>query len=184
MKRTILLISVPFVLFTWLFYGLTQKACNSAMQIKPAKKIPFMHKTHIVKYDIKDCTTCHKYDENGRFRGIPSVGDCTACHARDGELTAKDHLTPRKKSMFDDYKDTDKPWGSWAQQPDLVYFSHKVVMTAKFEDGKMKAQCGQCHGDKAMTTDTGMLKGKMLMGQCMNCHTALQISNKCAVCHK
>ena len=85
--------------------------------------------------------------------------------------------------MFDSYKDTDKPWTSWAKQPDRVYFSHKVVMTAKFEDGRMKARCVECHGDKAKTMDTAMLSGKMLMGQCEDCHTALHISNKCAVCH-
>jgi hypothetical protein len=28
-----------------------------------------------------------------------------------------------------------------------------------------------------------MLSGKMLMGQCEDCHTALHISNSCAVCH-
>ncbi len=47
----------------------------------------------------------------------------------------------------------------------------------------MKSRCESCHGDKAGSMDTAMIKGKMLMGQCMDCHTALNISNKCAVCH-
>lgn len=153
------------------------------MQADAAKGIPFDHKTHVEKYDIKDCATCHKYDENGRFLGIPTIGECTACHARDAALTSNDPLTPKKKSMFDSYKDTDKPWTSWAKQPDLVYFSHKVVMTAKFEDGRLKANCVTCHGDKSKSTDTSMIKGKILMGECERCHDALQISNKCAVCH-
>jgi hypothetical protein len=182
-KRSLLLFFIPFVIFTGIFFVISQKSCDDVMQADAAKAIPFEHKTHIQKYDIKDCSTCHKYDENGRFLGIPTIGECTACHDRDASLTANDGLTPRKKSMFDSYKDTDKPWTSWAKQPDLVYFSHKVVMTAKFEDGRLKAQCVQCHGDKAKSTDTSMMKGKMLMGECERCHDALNISNKCAVCH-
>ena len=89
----------------------------------------------------------------------------------------------RRKPMLDKYADTDKPWGSFAKQPDLVYFSHKVVMTAEYDDGRKKARCGSCHGDKANSRDMSMVKGKMLMGQCEDCHTALRISNKCAVCH-
>lgn len=183
MKRSLLLFFIPFVLFAWLFFGVSQKACNTIMQPNASKKIPFMHKTHVAKYGIDDCTVCHGYDDNGRFKGIPTIGECTACHDRNGDLTSNDHSMPRKKTMFDSYKDTDKPWTSWAKQPDLVYFSHKAVMTAKYEDGKLKARCDSCHGDKANSTDTTMIKGKMLMGQCMDCHTALKISNKCAICH-
>jgi cytochrome c553 len=182
-KRTLLLLFIPFAVFTWIFFGISQKSCTDVMQADAAKGIPFDHKTHVEKYDIKDCATCHKYDENGRFLGIPTIGECTACHARDAAMTANDPMTPRKKSMFDSYKDTDKPWTSWAKQPDLVYFSHKVVMTAKFEDGRLKANCVTCHGDKSKSTDTSMIKGKILMGECERCHDALQISNKCAVCH-
>ena len=80
--------------------------------------------------------------------------------------------------MLDKYKGTDKPWGSYAKQPDLVYFSHKVVMTAKYEDGRKKARCGSCHGDKADSRNMSMLSGKMLMGQCMDCHTALQSATR------
>ncbi len=183
MKRTIWLISIPFVIFTWLFFGISQKSCNDVMQKDAMKAIPFSHQTHIEKYDIKDCETCHQYEANGRFKGIPTVGECIACHDRSGSTSEGDNMTPKRKPMFDAYKDTDKPWTSWAKQPDLVYFSHKVVMTAKFDDGRMKARCGSCHGDKASSTGTAMLKGKMLMGQCEDCHTALKISNKCAVCH-
>ena len=183
MRRSLLLFFTPFIIFTWYFFGISQEGCHNVMQADAAKPIPFSHKNHVVKYAISDCTTCHGYEENGRFKGLPTIAECTACHARDGVTTSDDHSVPRKKTMFDSYKDSDQPWGSFAKQPDLVYFSHNVVMTAKYEDGRLKARCGSCHGDKALTTDTKMLKGKMLMGQCMDCHTALNLSNKCAVCH-
>ncbi len=183
MKRSFWFFFIPFVVFAWLFFALSKTSCSDIMQADAAKPIPFMHKTHIENYDIKDCGTCHKYDDNGRFLGLPSIGDCTVCHDRNGELTNNDHKSPRKKSMFDAYNDKDRPWTSWAKQPDLVYFSHKVVMTAQFPDGRKKSRCESCHGDKASSTNTGMLKGKMLMGQCMDCHTAHNLSNACAVCH-
>jgi len=191
-RRSLLLFFTPFIIFIWFFFGISQKGCDSVMQADAAKPIPFQHQKHIKEVGIKDCTTCHRYEgmtkdkpmgENGRFIGSPSVGDCTVCHARDGVLKSDNPLEAKRKPMLDSYKDEDRPWGSFAKQPDLVYFSHSVVMTAKFDDGRIKVRCGSCHGDKLHSTDTKMIKGKMLMGQCMDCHTALHISNKCAVCH-
>lgn len=188
MRRSLLLFFTPFIIFTWIFFGISQKGCDSVMQADAAKPIPFNHQSHIKNYGIKDCTTCHRYEGtkdgklvggNGRFLGTPSVGECTSCHVRDKAANSQ----IRRIADFDSYKDEDRPWGSFAKQPDLVYFSHSVVMTAKFEDGRLKARCGSCHGDKLHSTNTKMIKGKMLMGQCMDCHTALHISNQCAVCH-
>ena len=94
---------------------------------------------------------------NGRFKGLPTVAECTSCHDPNGTGNDADPNVARRKPMLDKFKDTDKPWGSYAKQPDLVYFSHKVVMTAKYEDGRMKARCGSCHGDKADSTNAAML---------------------------
>jgi hypothetical protein len=194
-RRSLLLFFTPFIIFTWIFFGISQKGCDSVMQADAAKPIPFNHESHIKDYGIQDCTSCHRYEGikdgkkvdgeivNGRFMGLPSVGDCTSCHARDAALNSDNPLEARRKPMLDSYKDEDRPWEAFAKQPDLVYFSHSVVMTAKYDDGRLKARCGSCHGDKLHSTNTKMIKGKMLMGQCMDCHTALDISNKCAVCH-
>ncbi len=152
------------------------------MSNHPEKKLPFNHQSHLTKYNA-DCGSCHGFSDDGRFKGIPTVAQCTVCHDRQGPISDPDPNVPRKKPMFANYKDEAKPWGSFAQQPDLVYFSHKVVMTAKHEDGRLKARCGSCHGDKAHSTEARGIKGKMPMGQCMDCHTSLNISNKCAVCH-
>ncbi len=182
MKRTIILIGLPFVVFLFLSFILSNKACDYGMNAQAQKGIPFNHKSHLTKYGA-DCEGCHGYYENGRFKGLPAVAECTACHARDGETSSTDPLMPLRKPFFENYVDSDKPWESFAQQPDLVYFSHKVVMTAAYEDGRKKARCGSCHGDKEGSMTTAKIKGKMLMGQCEDCHTALHISNKCAVCH-
>jgi menaquinone reductase, multiheme cytochrome c subunit len=170
-KRSLLFI-IPFIVLTYLSFILFQKACDLTMNLQAEKGLPFNHKSHVADYGT-ECGDCHLYDANGRFQGIPTVAKCIECHPRDGD----------KKGMFKDYKDADKPWQSFATQPDLVYFSHKVVMTAKFEDGRLKSRCGSCHGDKAGSMTTDKIKGKMLMGQCMDCHTALHLSNSCMVCH-
>ncbi len=189
MKRTILLIGIPFIVVFYFAYVISQMGCNYVMANHPEKSVPFNHQTHLTKYmpangmSKDDCETCHGYNDNGRFKGIPTVAECTSCHDPNGPTKNAGPETALRKPMLNKYKSTDKPWGSYAKQPDLVYFSHKVVMTAKYEDGRMRARCGSCHGDKASTTNTKMLSGKMLMGQCMDCHTALQISNACAVCH-
>jgi hypothetical protein len=188
-KKTILLIGAPLVLSFYFSLVISQKACDYVMANHPEKAVTFNHQTHLNKYfpdngmSRDDCSVCHGYYENGRFKGLPTVGDCTSCHSP--EAPSKDAApgAARRKPMLAKYKDTDKPWGSYAKQPDLVYFSHKTVMTAKYDDGRLKSRCGSCHGDKANSTTMAMMSGKMLMGQCMDCHTALHLSNSCAVCH-
>lgn len=182
MRRSILLFLLPFIVFSYLFFLISQTACDAFRAPRPQKELPFNHKSHVTKYGAEDCTMCHGYYADGRFKGLPTVAECVQCHDRGSDVTG-DPETPKRKAFFDSYKDTDKPWGAYATQPDLVYFSHEVVMTAKYEDGRLKARCGSCHGDKAGSMTTEMIKGKMLMGQCMDCHTALKLSNKCMVCH-
>jgi len=181
-KRSLLLFFLPFFVLTYLSFVLFQVACDYPFSNKAKKQLPFNHKSHTTTYGA-DCETCHSYYANGRFKGLPSVGDCTVCHDREGANSDTDPSVPLRKAFFNDYQDTDRPWDSFAKQPDLVYFSHKVVMTATYEDGRKKARCGSCHGDKGNSMTTKKIKGKMLMGQCMDCHTALDISNKCTVCH-
>lgn len=173
MKRTLLLILPPFIVFavicTIFSFVISERACDYLMSFHPQKLVAFNHKEHLTNYGADSCDTCHGYYDNGRFKGIPTAGDCKMCH--DGS-SAKE-LESLKK-----FKDTDKPWESFAKQPDLVYFSHKVVMTSP-----KKSRCASCHGNKENSVNTEKIKGKMLMGKCMDCHTALKISNSCAVCH-
>ena len=185
MKRSLLLFFLPFIVFTYFSFIVSQQACDYVMSNKPEKKLPFNHRNHLSKtldYGISGCEDCHGFTDNGRFKGLPSVGDCTGCHDREGSVGGND-FGPKRKPFFDNYKDSDRPWGAYAKQPDLVYFSHKVVMSATDKNGNKRARCSSCHGDKADSINGKKLKGKMLMGQCMDCHTALKISNKCAVCH-
>jgi hypothetical protein len=172
-KRTLLLFFLPFIIFSFVSYIFFLKACDYAMSNQAQQLLPFNHKSHVTRYGASDCELCHGYYENGRFKGIPTIGTCKQCH--DGNTAAE-------KAMFKNYQDNDKPWQSYARQPDLVYFSHTAVLK-----NTKAARCASCHGDRANSTTTARVKGvgrtKMPMGQCMDCHTALRISNKCLVCH-
>lgn len=168
-KRSLLLFFLPFIVFTIISYLFFLKGCDYAMHVQAKKPMEFNHKSHTTKYGATDCGICHKYYDNGRFKGIPTIGDCRQCH---------EGSTAFKIAYFDRYKDTDSPWESFAKQPDLVYFSHIAVMK-----NNKQARCASCHGNKANATTTAFVSGKMHMGVCMHCHDALKISNKCMVCH-
>ncbi|HNR89879.1 MAG TPA: cytochrome c3 family protein [Spirochaetota bacterium] len=176
MKRTLILIFLPFLVVLPFSYVISEKACGSLMSFHAKKPIPFNHKSHITKYGAANCETCHGYYENGRFKGLPTVGECKACHTDND--AGKTPEQARSKPFFANYKDGDRPWEAFAKQPDLVYFSHMAVMK-----NEKQARCSSCHGLKEDSMTTAKIKGKMPMGQCMDCHTALKISNACMVCH-
>ncbi len=115
--------------------------------------------------------------------GLPSVGRCVSCHKRSNETPVRPGA-PSTKKAFESYSDMDHPWQSNARQRPIVYFSHKVAMTARFDDGRQKVQCSSCHGDKAGSETTEQILGALPMDRCVECHEALGISRKCMVCHQ
>jgi len=166
--RSFLLFFLPFIIFTYIAFIVFQQACDYAMNVQAKKLLPFNHQTHTTQYGA-DCELCHSYDANGRFNGIPTVAVCKQCH---------DPNKVNNATFFAGYSDTDKPWESFEQQPDLVYFSHMAVTK-----NEQKVQCISCHGDKGASKTTAKIKGKMAMGVCMDCHTVTNVSNSCTVCH-
>lgn len=180
MKHPLLFI-ISFIFIVSVLLGLFTSSYNKSNQAEAVEKIPFSHETHMGKYNISDCGTCHKYDAQGTFRALPSIGECTACHDRNGELTTTDRMAPRKKTMFDSYTDKDRPWISKLQDSGLVYYSHKAVLTTK-EDGSTKFRCEPCHGDRVNSSSTA--KGEKLMKQCIDCHTSFKMNNQCDICHR
>ncbi|HPS59275.1 MAG TPA: cytochrome c3 family protein [Spirochaetota bacterium] len=172
------------VIIACVLIGLSAASCKKTTQADEIKVIPFSHNTHVQNYNIKDCGTCHKYDANGTFQGLPSVGECTACHRGNGDLFSDDRkANPRKKTMFDSWTDKDKPWVSRVENSRLFYFSHKVKMTTNLTESTTKLKCDMCHSDKAVSTGRARLKGEKLMEECIYCHTAYKLDNTCTICH-
>jgi len=160
---------IPFMVFGMLTFIVTWYGCDYMENFHAKKELPFTHKTHTELYKIQ-CQQCHGFDENGRFKGIPTAGDCRSCH--DGESASE-------KAFLKDLPDDYRPWESFSRQPDLVYFSHIAIVA----HAQGQNNCTPCHGDKGITVDTAKISGKMKMGQCMDCHDSLNISNKCTICH-
>ena len=182
MKRTAALIGLPFIVSAGIFAVLFHESCAYVMSNHPRKELPFNHRAHVESYGAA-CETCHGYYDDGRFKGIPTVAECFGCHDRNVVLKTAGGGTSDGRPFFAGYRDTDRPWEAKAKQPRLVYFSHAVVMNARNENGMKKARCRSCHGDKAESTQPVGLTGKMLMGQCVDCHTEMNVSNTCGVCH-
>ena len=158
-------------------------SCDNTAQNKPDPVIPFRHKTHIENYNIDNCGTCHKYSEHGMFKALPSIGECTACHQRDGVTTGTDRSLPRKKTIFDNYTDKDRPWVSQSEDQVNVYYSHKAALSETLADGTEKLKCDSCHLDKISSGEEPVLSGGKLMDKCIDCHNTFNMNNQCGVCH-
>jgi hypothetical protein len=74
MKSSFLFLK-PLMIVALVSLGILTTSCEVEKKADAVEKIPFSHATHIKKYNIKDCGTCHKYDEKKAFRGMPSIGD-------------------------------------------------------------------------------------------------------------
>ena len=99
MKRSLLLIFIPFVVVYYIFFVLFGLACDYAINPEADKgDIPFNHKKHLTEYDA-ECESCHGYYETGRFKGIPTVGSCLDYH-------------DKEEKYFKKYKTSDIPWES------------------------------------------------------------------------
>ena len=181
MERSLVIFTVNIFIFSLLV--LFAVSCTVSSKEKEGLNIPFSHKTHVENYNIDKCETCHTYSVHGLFQGTPTIGECTACHERDGKLTTTDRTMPRKKSIFDNYTDKDKPWKSRPKDQGNVYYSHKVALSTTLDDGSTKLRCAPCHEDKVKSTGLPTLSGGKLMDQCIDCHTTYKMDNECSVCH-
>ncbi|MCL1911454.1 MAG: hypothetical protein FWG13_04560 [Leptospirales bacterium] len=141
-------------------------AFENFVQTRAKKDAPFNHREHT---GLLKCEDCHGYTSDGTFTGIPAAGNCLKCHS---EFASKNI-----------FANQNAPWESYAKQKADVYFSHKILMSARFADGRQKTDCFLCHANKADSWDTSMIVGRLSMDQCINCHKTLRLSKKCVVCH-
>ena len=139
---------------------------ENIIQPRIKKDAPFNHRKHT---PLLKCDDCHGYLSDGTFTGIPAASSCLKCHS---EFASKNI-----------FAESNKPWEAYAKQKANVYFSHKIVTSARFADGRQKTDCLFCHANKANSWDTSMIMEKLSRNQCINCHEALKLSKKCTVCH-
>ncbi len=161
----------------------------------------FSHKVHVEEQG-EPCETCHYFNEDGSFSGIPNTESCATCHEGssyvadrvESESGEEGYVMPveTKRALdaeteyMEKYVETGKevPWLVYQYQPDNVFFSHKAHESIT---------CNTCHIVDGATNDnpvlqenklTGYSKNTMKMAECESCHAEKGQSNACYVCHK
>ncbi|MEW5722818.1 MAG: menaquinone reductase multiheme cytochrome c subunit QrcA [Thermodesulfobacteriota bacterium] len=163
-----------------------------------AKKIQPFNFNHYVHTEDSGmgCDECHKYDDQGRFLGLPDIQECFMCHTWSDR---QNEDNPNETAFLEKYvdKDTDEPldspqWLVYSAQPDCVFFSH----IAHTEMGGLS--CEECHGDHGksksleplyenrLTGYSRKVYQEMKMTDCGDCHEkkGKPENNYCFVCHK
>jgi hypothetical protein len=166
---------------------------------KPVNQpIQFSHAAHTGDNVGLKCESCHTFDEDGRFFGIPTIDKCRSCHSKamgiskSDAVLANDYVAPNREI----------PWVTYSKQPQNVFFSHATH--AKLAG----IECQTCHFGQAyskrlrtayFTRISGYgldIFGKdllnfpstpsrgMRMDDCSNCHHERGVKESCIDCHK
>lgn len=136
----------------------------------PEQPIAFSHKIHAGNYQI-NCLYCHTSADRSPSAGIPSVQRCVGCH----KITAADKPEVQKIHEYWNKKEP-IPWVRIHENPDFVYFSHRMHIKSGFK-------CLVCHG-KVEKMSRVRKVSSLKMGWCVKCHKANNASRDCLVCHK
>jgi hypothetical protein len=160
--------------------------------------VDFMHKTHAEKSGGADCESCHAFNSDGTFAGIPQNETCAACHA--DKLGA----SPAEAKLVDDYikTRTPTPWLVYSRQPANVWFSHAIHVK------RAGLGCADCHGALGASDDERLFEqdrisgyshdiwGRSLsrlrrapddgrtMSDCEDCHRKRHVEVGCLGCHR
>lgn len=160
--------------------------------------LQFSHKTHTGESVGLTCESCHTFDSDGRFNGIPPLEQCAGCHA------SQLGTTEEEKKLVDDFVTPNReiPWLVYSRQPENVYFTHiQHVKNAAIP-------CEQCHGphgssDRLRPFQVNRISGYsrdiwgksisgihtnpwegMKMDDCVRCHSQHGRTDGCLDCHK
>ncbi len=159
--------------------------------------VKFSHKLHMEEAGM-ECATCHYFNEDGSYHGLPTTEDCAACHA---DMLGEN---PEEVKFITDYVDREREvnWLVYQKQPDNVFFSHAVHTLdncGQCHDYNEAEMCSHCHPNVAEMDEppayhenrlTKYSKDTMKMYTCEECHALADhrentnASNACFVCHK
>lgn len=140
--------------------------------------LKFNHKKHM-EAKVEEgkekitCRTCHKYYEERRVAGRPSLRICTSCHSG-GE--AKTEEEKRLREYAD--RKLEIPWRRLYRVPDTVNFSHQRHVVFG------KVECRECHGDFArLPAPPPEAIVPVSMDACIECHKLKKVTVDCNACH-
>lgn len=183
--RTLFLVTFSFALTAAAVFVAADAAWNIFDGREVKKTVKFNHNKHVGLQELSNCEFCHSYNEHGRFAGLPAVKTCLTCHNKDYDLFLQSAGFVETNKVLAAYKADDKPWQSYAKQEKNIFFSHKIIMTSTFKNSGAKQSCSfnVCHGKMASAPDSYAGSINLEMNDCLDCHTALNISRRCMVCH-
>lgn len=183
--RTFFIIIFSFIITAGAVFFASGAAWLSYDSIKIKNAVEFNHKKHALLEEIDGCESCHKFNEDGGFTGLPAIGTCLACHNESYDAPEPAAKFTAVKKALAEYNENDKPWESYARQKKKVFFSHAIVMRGKSESGDPWMSCGfnVCHGRMSAAPDSYSGTINLKMKDCTGCHAALSISRRCMVCH-
>ena len=135
----------------------------------PRQPIPFSHRIHAGTREIS-CLFCHSGALSGSVATMPPVETCMLCHKR-----IIPHY-PEIERVRRHYQQAQPiAWVRVSNLPDHAHFDHSIHLVAGVD-------CGTCHGDvKAM--DRIVLRRKLDMGFCIQCHRDYDATRDCFTCH-
>ena len=132
MKRNLLVFALGFALALaagWI-------AFPRVLYSHQAQPVDFLHKTHAEKSGTAECESCHAFNPDGSFAGLPQDETCAGCHAdKLGASSAEARLVEVYLKP-----QTATPWLVYSRQPANVWFSHAIHVK------RAGLACADCHG--------------------------------------
>ncbi len=156
----------------WLAASILVVAAQTPKQPPPPPRqpIPFSHKIHAGKLELK-CELCHLNPDPGERMGVVAASSCMQCHSEIGiGKPAIEKLASFAKN------NREIRWARVYEIPTDVLFSHRAHLAAE-------NMCKDCHG-QVTERDELYLEGDISMGGCINCHRTKQASIDCTFCHE
>ncbi len=136
----------------------------------PEQPVPFSHKLHVGKLELK-CATCHKNPDPGERMGLASPALCMQCHS---EIKTDSPAIQKLATLASEKREV--KWVRVYQIPTYVLFSHRAHLTAG-------GACVECHGS-VKEHDRLYREKDISMASCINCHQAKGASVDCTYCHE
>jgi hypothetical protein len=169
MRRRLVRTGVLVVILLAIAVGVGAADRHVQSEIAPRQPIAFSHAIHAGTVGL-DCLFCHRDADKGDNASVPAVQQCMFCH----QTVALDNPEVQK---LRDYVDRNQPidWTRVYRVPDHVHFKHEPHVRAG-------VACQTCHGP-VQTMQQVYHYRNLRMGDCLDCHRAMNAPTECSTCH-
>ncbi len=163
------LVVVLVVVLAWFLLAMSAFDRHIQSEIAPQQPVEFSHTIHAGVMQI-DCLFCHRNADKGDNASIPAVQQCMFCHQVAGlgnPEVEKVRAAAAANAPID--------WTHVYRVPDHVHFKHEPNIRAG-------VACQTCHGP-VESMDRVYHYRNLRMGDCIDCHRAMNAPTECSTCH-